>query len=47
MKIYYIEKMSTTESLQKDASNNIVEENTNPLNPFPKYMEQLTKITKK
>lgn len=49
MKIYYIEKMSTTESLQKDASNNIlVEENTKPTKSVPQNTwNKLTKITKK
>lgn len=48
MKIYYIEKMSTTESLQKDASNNIVEENTKSTKSVPQNTwNKLTKITKK
>ena len=40
--------MSTTESLQKDASNNIVEENTKSTKSVPQNTwNKLTKITKK
>lgn len=48
MKIYYIEKMSATQSLQNDASNNfMVEENKQSTKPVSHTWNKLTKFTKK